>query len=46
MLEDPSYDQVVRWGNDGKTFVVLEVGPTWPAGSLQLRIVFDMDDEE
>ncbi|KAI9748292.1 MAG: hypothetical protein M4579_007264 [Chaenotheca gracillima] len=25
MLEDPSYDQVVRWGNDGESFVVLEV---------------------
>ncbi|KAI9840912.1 MAG: kinase-regulated stress-responsive transcription factor skn7 [Sclerophora amabilis] len=24
MLEDPSYDQVVRWGNDGGSFVVLE----------------------
>ncbi|KAI9801631.1 MAG: kinase-regulated stress-responsive transcription factor skn7 [Piccolia ochrophora] len=24
MLEDPSYDQVVRWGNDGDSFVVLE----------------------
>ena len=26
MLEDPSYDQVVRWGNEGDSFVVLEVG--------------------
>lgn len=25
MLEDPSYDSVVRWGNDGDSFVVLEV---------------------
>jgi hypothetical protein len=25
MLEDPSYDQVVRWGNEGDSFVVLEV---------------------
>src|SRR5271170_824434 len=24
MLEDPSYDQVVRWGNEGDSFVVLE----------------------
>lgn len=24
MLEDPSYDSVVRWGNDGDSFVVLE----------------------
>ena len=25
MLEDPTYEQVVRWGNDGNSFVVLEV---------------------
>jgi len=25
MLEDPSYESVVRWGNDGDSFVVLEV---------------------
>lgn len=25
MLEDPSYSQVVRWGDDGGSFVVLEV---------------------
>jgi len=25
MLEDPSYSQVVRWGDDGESFVVLEV---------------------
>ncbi|KAH8668624.1 HSF-type DNA-binding-domain-containing protein [Xylariales sp. PMI_506] len=24
MLEDPSYSEVVRWGNDGDSFVVLE----------------------
>jgi hypothetical protein len=24
MLEDPSYDQVVRWGKEGDSFVVLE----------------------
>ncbi|KAI9824375.1 MAG: hypothetical protein M1819_000880 [Sarea resinae] len=24
MLEDPSYEQVVRWGNEGDSFVVLE----------------------
>jgi hypothetical protein len=24
MLEDPSYDQVVRWGNEGDSFVVLD----------------------
>lgn len=25
MLEDPSYESVVRWGNEGDSFVVLEV---------------------
>jgi osomolarity two-component system, response regulator SKN7 len=25
MLEDPSYASVVRWGDDGDSFVVLEV---------------------
>jgi hypothetical protein len=27
MLEDPSYDQIVRWGEGGDSFVVLEVRP-------------------
>ena len=26
MLEDPSYAAVVRWGDEGDSFVVLEVG--------------------
>jgi len=26
MLEDPTYESVVRWGNEGDSFVVLEVG--------------------
>lgn len=26
MLENPSDESVVRWGNDGDSFVVLEVG--------------------
>ena len=25
MLEDPAYDQIVRWGDGGDSFVVLEV---------------------
>ena len=25
MLEDPSYDSIVRWGENGESFVVLEV---------------------
>lgn len=30
MLEDPSYESVVRWGNDGDSFVVLEVSSISP----------------
>lgn len=26
MLEDPTYSSVVRWGDEGDSFVVLEVG--------------------
>ena len=26
MLEDPSYENIVRWGEGGESFVVLEVG--------------------
>ena len=25
MLEDPSYSEIVRWGDEGDSFVVLEV---------------------
>lgn len=25
MLEDPAYGNIVRWGNEGDTFVILEV---------------------
>jgi hypothetical protein len=25
MLEDPSYESIVRWGEGGESFVVLEV---------------------
>ena len=28
MLEDPTYAQVVRWGDEGDSFVVLEVRAT------------------
>jgi hypothetical protein len=28
MLEDPSYENIVRWGEGGESFVVLEVGGT------------------
>lgn len=27
MLEDPAYSEVVRWGDQGDSFVVLEVWP-------------------
>jgi hypothetical protein len=27
MLEDPAYSEVVRWGDQGDSFVVLEVLP-------------------
>lgn len=30
MLEDPSYASIVRWGDEGDSFVVLEVSkPLW-----------------
>lgn len=35
MLEDPSYSQVVRWGDDGESFVVLEVDPSIRSGELR-----------
>jgi hypothetical protein len=38
MLEDPSYDQVVRWGNEGDSFVVLEVAARFL--HFYLRILF------
>lgn len=37
MLEDPSYKQVVRWGTEGDSFVVLDVGlRRRPYGSINL----------
>ena len=30
MLEDPQYSEVVRWGDQGDSFVVLEVGSPLP----------------
>ena len=29
MLEDPTYDKIVRWGEGGQSFVVLEVRCAW-----------------
>jgi hypothetical protein len=37
MLEDPTYSEVVRWGNDGDSFVVLEVGRVVLMSALQLE---------
>ena len=39
MLEDPSYSEIVRWGDEGDSFVVLEVmraPPPPPPRSLPL----------
>lgn len=30
MLEDPSYASIVRWGDEGDSFVVLEVNAPIP----------------
>lgn len=30
MLEDPSYSEIVRWGDEGDSFVVLEVNNSRP----------------
>jgi hypothetical protein len=29
MLEDPTYASIVRWGDEGDSFVVLEVMRPW-----------------
>ena len=34
MLEDPSYESIVRWGEAGESFVVLEVCQMNCASSL------------
>lgn len=34
MLEDPSYESVVRWSNEGDSFVVLEVSLSFPSSNL------------
>jgi hypothetical protein len=44
MLEDPSYSEIVRWGDEGDSFVVLEViDPSDPvlAGLLKPPTVED-----
>ena len=38
MLENPSDESVVRWGNDGDSFVVLEVR-LWVVRALRSAIV-------
>lgn len=37
MLENPSDESVVRWGNDGDSFVVLEVRAQSPPARCALR---------
>lgn len=37
MLEDPSYSEIVRWGDEGDSFVVLEVRIQMRALSLSGR---------
>jgi hypothetical protein len=38
MLEDPSYSQIVRWGDDNDSFVVLEVNSYSQTGDAVLEI--------
>lgn len=35
MLEDPSYESVVRWANEGDSFVVLEVSQSQGSAIVQ-----------
>lgn len=36
MLEDPTYDKIVRWGEGGQSFVVLEVSCAWTGRASSL----------
>lgn len=39
MLEDPTYASIVRWGDEGDSFVVLEVGsPSQPSHRAALTL--------
>lgn len=38
MLEDPSYAEIVRWGDEGDSFVVLEVTAS-PIAGLDFTII-------
>lgn len=42
MLEDPTYSSVVRWGDEGDSFVVLEVGAS---GSWQEQTSNSLQNE-
>jgi len=35
MLEDTSYQHVVRWSEMGDSFIVLDVRPTYPSSVLR-----------
>lgn len=37
MLEDPTYASIVRWGDEGDSFVVLEVMRPWLYVAEQIR---------
>lgn len=38
MLEDPTYASIVRWGDEGDSFVVLEVMRPWLCVPEQIRV--------
>jgi len=42
MLEDPSYDSIVRWGENGESFVVLEVRDPPPPAFAALSPPFEL----
>lgn len=54
MLEDPSYESIVRWGEGGESFVVLEVcdpeffikTPLSHINSVTEREVYEIDPSE
>lgn len=39
MLEDPSYAEIVRWGDEGDSFVVLEVMSALRCGNTLIATV-------
>lgn len=43
MLEDPSYAEIVRWGDEGDSFVVLEVMLTLVPWELTVAVLLLID---